>query len=236
MVLLTRTYGEAGALDRFGPGPGPPTGVLGPQRLRRLPPTRARPRTAPPSSPSATPPPACGSGSSRASQVAAVDNSVGVESEVQGTPIVVCRGLRGTWPEVWGEVRFLSCFFFFFFFFYRRAGGPSCPGHSCRRWGGPGRRRSMATGPMASGSSTGSVVGPRCQLSATARTEPDASKTRPVTSRDSFDASHADRGDPLRPHPLLHLRFRSGVGCLNPPRFSVMRVRAPGAMALTVTP
>ena len=28
--------------------------------------------------------------------------------EVQGTPIVVCRGLQGPWSEVWPQMRFLS--------------------------------------------------------------------------------------------------------------------------------
>ena len=31
-----------------------------------------------------------------------------VDNEVQGEPILVCRGLRGTWPSVWERMRFLS--------------------------------------------------------------------------------------------------------------------------------
>jgi hypothetical protein len=41
-------------------------------------------------------------------EVATVDNGLGVSNEVQGTPIVICRGLVGTWADVWEELRFLS--------------------------------------------------------------------------------------------------------------------------------
>jgi hypothetical protein len=41
-------------------------------------------------------------------QVGTVDNGLDVDNEVQGRPILVCRGLRGTWPDVWAELRFLS--------------------------------------------------------------------------------------------------------------------------------
>ena len=41
-------------------------------------------------------------------QVETVDNGQDVENESQGTPILICRGLRGTWAEVWEELRFLA--------------------------------------------------------------------------------------------------------------------------------
>jgi hypothetical protein len=41
-------------------------------------------------------------------QVATVDNGRGIDNEVQGQPILVCRGLHGHWSQVWARMRFLS--------------------------------------------------------------------------------------------------------------------------------
>src|SRR6476646_3475645 len=54
--------------------------------------------------------------------------------------------------------------------------------------------RSRAMASIFVGSSTGVAEGPRCQLSATARTPPDASNTRPVTPADWVDASQVTIG------------------------------------------
>lgn len=105
MILLAATYGEAGALDRFGPGRGLP------------------PAYSPHNSYATFRKPA----DSRATVVAirfsesyllryfrscrragAVDNRVHVANEVRGTPIEVCRDLREPWPETWARMRFLS--------------------------------------------------------------------------------------------------------------------------------
>jgi 4-amino-4-deoxy-L-arabinose transferase-like glycosyltransferase len=105
VVLLAASYGEAGALDRFGARHDLPAAhsphnhywyfrqpedddatVVGIRwSTDRLEPWFER-----------------------CERVATVDNGLGVENEVQGTPILVCRGLRGTWEEVWPEMRFLS--------------------------------------------------------------------------------------------------------------------------------
>jgi len=37
-----------------------------------------------------------------------VDNRLDIDNEVGGAPILVCRGLRGHWPDVWKRLRFLS--------------------------------------------------------------------------------------------------------------------------------
>jgi 4-amino-4-deoxy-L-arabinose transferase-like glycosyltransferase len=105
VVLLTGSYGEAGALDRFGPALGLPP-AYSPHNsyadFRR------------PTDDSATVvavrfrPAYLGRYFERCDQVATVDNGLGVENEVQGTPILVCHGLIGTWADVWGELRFLS--------------------------------------------------------------------------------------------------------------------------------
>ena len=110
-----------------------------------------------------------------------------------------------------------------------RAGGARLSWPCMSAFGRARAARSMAIGPMASGSSTGSAVGPRCQLSATASTEPDASNTRPVTSRDSGEASHTQIGAIHCGPDLASSSARcSGVGWAKPPRPSVMRVSAPG--------
>ena len=44
----------------------------------------------------------------RCEQVATVDNGLDIDNEVQGQPILVCRGLRGTWEATWEGLRFLS--------------------------------------------------------------------------------------------------------------------------------
>lgn len=44
----------------------------------------------------------------RCTQVATVDNGHDVDNEVQGQPILVCRGLRGDWTDTWKRMRFLS--------------------------------------------------------------------------------------------------------------------------------
>ena len=105
VVILTRTYGEAGAIDRFGPALGLPhafsphnsyadfrqpedddaTVVAVRYTVERLEATFERCR-----------------------QVATVDNGKGVDTEVQGRPILVCRGLRGEWSDVWQRMRYLS--------------------------------------------------------------------------------------------------------------------------------
>lgn len=41
-------------------------------------------------------------------QVATIETPHDVPNEIEGTPIHVCRGLRGTWPEVWDRLRHLS--------------------------------------------------------------------------------------------------------------------------------
>ena len=37
-----------------------------------------------------------------------VDNGQDIDNEIDGEPIVVCRGLRRPWDETWDEMRFLS--------------------------------------------------------------------------------------------------------------------------------
>lgn len=106
VILLTATYGEAGAIDLFGPAHGLPQPYSphnGYADFRR------------PTDDAATVVAIRFAVDGRiaphfdeCSQVATVDNGLNIDNEVQGQPILVCRGLRGTWGEVWETLRFLS--------------------------------------------------------------------------------------------------------------------------------
>ena len=105
VVLLTASYGEAGALDRFGPEHGLPpahsahnsyadfrrpaydgaTVVAVRYRMEHLEPHFEQ-----------------------CEQVAEIEVVHDIPNEINGTPILVCRGLRGTWDEVWPRLRHLS--------------------------------------------------------------------------------------------------------------------------------
>lgn len=105
VVLLTGSYGEAGALDRFGPALGLPTAYSAHNSYADF---------RQPNNESATVV-ALRYDAVHLSRhfddcdvVAIVDNGYDIVNEVQGTPILVCRGLRGTWPEVWEQLRHLS--------------------------------------------------------------------------------------------------------------------------------
>ncbi|GAB3145841.1 glycosyltransferase family 39 protein [Micromonospora sonneratiae] len=103
-VILTRNYGQAGAIDRYGRPLGLPTPYSGHLNFWRW---------GPPAD-SATGPvivigrwPAeelsrlCGT----VVQVASNDNGYGVENEEQGAPIWLCRDLDRPWSQVWPELR-----------------------------------------------------------------------------------------------------------------------------------
>ncbi len=105
VVVLTATYGEAGAVDRFGPGRGLPHAFS---------PHNAYADFRHPTDPRATVVAVrfridrLSPYFDRCEQVASVDNGLGVDNEVQGTPILVCRGLRESWARTWERLRFLS--------------------------------------------------------------------------------------------------------------------------------
>ena len=105
VVLLTGSYGEAGAIDRFGPTRGLPPAYSGHNSYGdfrqptdddatvvavRYELERVEPHF------------------EHCEEVATVDNGQDIENEVQGTPIIVCRGLRGSWADVWDDLRHLS--------------------------------------------------------------------------------------------------------------------------------
>ena len=105
VIILTGSYGEAGAIDRFGPAHGLPPAFSphnGYADFRQ--PSDADATVVAVRFPRAYLAPYF----ERCEQVATVDNGLDVDNEVQGEPILVCRGLHGTWAEAWDELRFLS--------------------------------------------------------------------------------------------------------------------------------
>jgi 4-amino-4-deoxy-L-arabinose transferase-like glycosyltransferase len=105
VVLLAATYGEAGAIDRFGDDHGLPP-AHSPHNhywYFRRPVADAATVVAIRWSEERIAP-----WFDRCDRAASVDNGLGVDNEAQGTPILVCRDLRGSWDEVWPEMKFLS--------------------------------------------------------------------------------------------------------------------------------
>ncbi|CAN5658323.1 glycosyltransferase family 39 protein [soil metagenome] len=104
-VLLTLSYGEAGALDRFGPE-------------RDLPPVYSGHnsywdwrRPTDDGAPVVTvryPPALIERHFESCEEVARVDNGRGIDNEAQDAPILICRGLRGSWSDVWPTLQRLS--------------------------------------------------------------------------------------------------------------------------------
>ena len=105
VVLLTGSYGEAGAIDRFGPALGLPpaySGHNGYGYFRR--PTDDDATVVAVRLESSY----LGRYFEDCEEVGTVDNRLDIDNEVQGQPIVVCRGLHGTWNDVWPQLRHLS--------------------------------------------------------------------------------------------------------------------------------
>lgn len=104
-VVVTRNYGQAGAVDRYGPERGLPKAYSGHNAYFDW-----------------GPPPDTGGpvvviGFDEAflrtvfgevSRAATIDNGVGVDNDEQGTPVWVARDLRGSWAEVWPSFRRLG--------------------------------------------------------------------------------------------------------------------------------
>ena len=104
-VILTRNYGEAGAVDRFGPALGLPGAQSG---------HNAYGDWGPPANGSA-PVIAVGFELSRASEdlrgcrvAATIANDAGVENNEQGRPVLVCTGPRRPWSSAWPALRRLG--------------------------------------------------------------------------------------------------------------------------------
>lgn len=102
-VVLTGDYGEAGALDRYGPALGLPGAFSGHNSYWWWgPPPYARSTTIWVGDVS----PSYLEGFWRdCSVVAHIDNGIGVENEEQGQAIWICRGQRATWIAIWSDLK-----------------------------------------------------------------------------------------------------------------------------------
>jgi 4-amino-4-deoxy-L-arabinose transferase-like glycosyltransferase len=103
-VILTDNYGEAGAIDRYGPGLGLPAAYSGHNAYGywRRPPDGSAPVIAVGLDPGET-------AQLRGCTVAArIDNRAGVENEERGAPVLVCRRPRRPWSQEWPALRHLG--------------------------------------------------------------------------------------------------------------------------------
>lgn len=105
-AIFTANYGQAGAVDRFGPEYGLPTPYSGHNAYWRWgpPPDAATTAVVVGSSAAAAVRPWCGS----LTLAATHDNRLDVDNDEQGTPIWICRGLTRTWSQLWPELRHLG--------------------------------------------------------------------------------------------------------------------------------
>ena len=103
-VVFTRNYGEAGAIDRYGPALGLPGAYSGHNGFWYWGPPQARPG----------PVVAVGLGRSqllhfRGCRLAArIDNSAGVDNDERGEPVYSCAAPAAPWPRVWPKLRRLG--------------------------------------------------------------------------------------------------------------------------------
>lgn len=104
-ILLTGSYGEAGALDRYGPELGLPEVHSGHNSYWswRRPTDDDAPVVAVRLSPDVLE-----EHFDTCELAGTVDNGVGVDNEAQGAPITVCRDLRGTWAQRWPDFRHVN--------------------------------------------------------------------------------------------------------------------------------
>jgi 4-amino-4-deoxy-L-arabinose transferase-like glycosyltransferase len=103
-VIITANYGQAGAIDKYGPArglPAPYSGHLNFWRWGPPPDTATGPAIFVGDWTTDGLVPYCGS----ASIAARVDNGYGVDNDEQETPIWLCRDVRGPWSKFWPQLR-----------------------------------------------------------------------------------------------------------------------------------
>jgi hypothetical protein len=104
-VIFTGNYGEAGAINRYGPGLGLPVAYSGHNGFGYWgPPPGARP----------APVVAVGISASELHEFrgcrleARIENAAHIENSEQGEPLYLCRGPAGTWSKIWPRLRHLD--------------------------------------------------------------------------------------------------------------------------------
>ena len=101
-VLLTRNYGQAGALDRYGPALGLPRAYSGHNAYGAWGPP---PPGAAPVITIGLHPVALAARLRGCREAARIDTGAGVAHEEQDTPVMVCDGPRRTWSQEWTALR-----------------------------------------------------------------------------------------------------------------------------------
>ncbi len=104
-VVVTQNYGQAGAIDRYGPGLGLPGAHSGHNAYFDWGPP---PDTGGPVVVIGFAEPFLRTMFGQVSRGATIDNGVGVENEEQGTPVWVVRDPRSPWAEIWPVFRRLG--------------------------------------------------------------------------------------------------------------------------------
>jgi hypothetical protein len=104
-VIFTANYGEAGAIDRYGPALGLPSAYSGHNGFAEWGPPPDRP----------APVVVVGLGPAELAAhfagcriAARVDNSAGVDNDERGVPVALCTGPRDRWSRVWDGLRRLG--------------------------------------------------------------------------------------------------------------------------------
>jgi 4-amino-4-deoxy-L-arabinose transferase-like glycosyltransferase len=104
-VILAENYGEAGAIDRYGPGLGLPRAYSGHNAYGDwgAPPPGSAPVIA-----VGLDPREAGAELRNCRVAARIDNHAGVDNDEQGKPILVCRAPRRAWSAEWDALRHLG--------------------------------------------------------------------------------------------------------------------------------
>jgi hypothetical protein len=103
-VVLTSNYGEAGAVDHFGPAEGLPAAYSGHMSFWYWGPPPARATSAIVVGYQRSQLTFCGS----VRLAAHLDNLVGVSDDEQGAPVWICQHLTRTWQAIWPAQKHLS--------------------------------------------------------------------------------------------------------------------------------
>jgi len=115
-VILTANYGQAGAIDRYGPDLGLPGAYSGHNAYGDWgpPPDGSAPVIAVGLDPGQSPLAPGRAGARLGAHlldcevVARIDNDAGVDNDERGTPVMVCRGPRLPWSQEWPALRHLG--------------------------------------------------------------------------------------------------------------------------------
>jgi hypothetical protein len=101
-AIITANYGEAGAIERFGPADGLPQAYSGANNFWLWGPPPARDTAA---VVVGLDPALLRREFARVRQIATFENGIGVSDDEQGTPLYLATGLRSAWKQAWPAFR-----------------------------------------------------------------------------------------------------------------------------------